>query len=95
METSGLENSVRVSNFTYDFANYRAQSTRPDDFKEFWAKTLDDLKQVPLQPEMKSTNSSTKTAECCFKLLTYKVELFFMVAFNKRKNVCISHYVCK
>ena len=39
--------------FTYDFPNYKAQSTRPDDFDAFWTRTLDELKQVPLKPEMK------------------------------------------
>lgn len=50
--------------FTYDFPNYRAQSTRPDDFNAFWTKTLDELKQVPLKPEMKRNEKwSTETID--------------------------------
>ena len=50
--------------FTYDFPNYQTQTTRPDDFKEFWAKTLAELKQVPLKPELKLNQKwSTDTVD--------------------------------
>ncbi|MGB0580016.1 MAG: acetylxylan esterase [Limisphaerales bacterium] len=50
--------------FTYDFANYQPEATRPEDFQAFWKKTLTELGRVPLKPEMKlSEKWSTDTIE--------------------------------
>ena len=51
--------------FTYDFANYKPESTRQPDFSEFWQKQLDDLANVPLDTKMAvEPGAGTEVAEC-------------------------------
>lgn len=83
--------------FTYDFPNYCAQSTRPDDFEEFWTKTLDELKQVPLESEMKLNRKwSTDSIEVFeVRLMSLGNKHFWgWYCRPKKKGSFPGHFIC-
>ncbi|MHB9130952.1 MAG: acetylxylan esterase [Armatimonadota bacterium] len=70
--------------FTYDFAHYQPESTRPPDFERFWKSTLDELKTVPMDVRMTlNTEKSNDKVEC------YEVSL---ASLNGRR---VWGYYCK
>lgn len=83
--------------FTYDFPNYRAEVTRPDDFHEFWDKTLNELKQVPMEPEMKLNESlstdSIEVFEVSLRSLNNK-RFWGWYTRPKKKGSYPAYYVC-
>jgi len=54
--------------FTYDFDNYRPATTRPPDFKQFWAAALKESATTPLDVEMTAAPEKDTAAAEAFRI---------------------------